>query len=155
MNEGTRRRLRIVAWISFVGYLILLAYFLFFAEVMGRTFSERSYHYNLVPLKEIRRFITYRETLGNMAVFLNLAGNVIAFIPFGLFLPLLARKYRNFWHVVVLSFDFSLLVEIIQLISKVGSFDVDDILLNTIGGAIGFIGFRLVKYIQNRFFRRT
>jgi len=46
---------------------------------------------------------------------------------------------------VFFSFEFSLLVETIQLVSKVGSFDVDDLLLNTIGGAIGYLNFYCIK----------
>lgn len=154
MNERTRKVLHISAWILFGIYLVMLCYFLFFAESMGRTFAERGYHYNLVPFKEISRFLKYRSTLGTMAVFLNLAGNVIAFLPYGMFLPLLTRRCRNFWYVLLLSFDFSLLVELIQLITKTGIFDVDDILLNTIGGAIGYLCFRCVIYLKNQFFRR-
>ena len=45
---------------------------------------------------------------------------------------------------VFLSFDLSLVVEILQLLSKVGSFDVDDLLLNTLGGAIGYIGYLIL-----------
>ena len=64
----------------FAVYLAVLCYFLFFAENMGRTFTEREYHYNLMPLKEIKRFWIYRETLGLWSVVLNLVGNVAAFI---------------------------------------------------------------------------
>ena len=46
---------------------------------------------------------------------------------------------------VFYSFELSLLVELIQLVTKVGSFDVDDIILNTIGGAIGYIVYKVVR----------
>lgn len=42
---------------------------------------------NLVPFKEIKRFIIYYRQIGINAVILNLAGNVVAFMPFGFFLP--------------------------------------------------------------------
>lgn len=113
-----------------------------------RTYSERSYHYNLMPLKEIKRFIIYRKALGAKAVCFNLLGNIVAFIPYGMLLPLLAHNQRKFYRVVLLSFDFSLLVELVQLVSKVGSFDVDDLILNTIGGAIGYVGFLLANHIR-------
>ena len=154
MNWKTRKILRTLAWILFGIYLLSLCYFLFFSELMGRTYMGRTYHYNLVPLKEIKRFVQYRESLGFMAVFLNLAGNIIVFVPYGMFLPLLAHRCRSFFHVVLLSFDFSLLVELIQLISKVGSFDVDDLILNTIGGAVGYWCYLLIYAIHNRYFRR-
>ena len=52
--------------------------------------------------------------------------------------PILSRRYKKFWCVTLLSFELSLAVELIQLITKTGSCDVDDILLNTAGGMIGF-----------------
>ena len=52
---------------------------------MGRTYAERTYHYNLVPFREIKRFLVHRETIGIMAVMLNLVGNIVAFVPYGLF----------------------------------------------------------------------
>lgn len=154
MSERTHKVFRILAWVAFVVYLIMLCYYLFFAELTGRTGSEE-YHYNLVLFKEIKRFIRYREILGTRAVLLNLAGNVISFVPFGLFLPLLAHRCRKFGYVTMLSFDFSLMVELIQLISKVGSFDVDDLLLNTIGGALGYLCFMLADYFRSRHVRGT
>ena len=101
-----------------------------------------------MPLKEIKRFIIYRKALGAKAVCFNLLGNIVAFIPYGMLLPLLAHNQRKFYRVVLLSFDFSLLVELVQLVSKVGSFDVDDLILNTIGGAIGYVGFLLANHIR-------
>lgn len=154
MNNRTRKVLRILAWVLFGIYLILLSYFLFFAEITGRTYTGRTYHYNLVPLKEIGRFLKYRRTLGTFAVFANLAGNVIAFVPYGMLIPLLSHRSRNFWRVLLYTMEFSLLVEIIQLVSKVGSFDVDDLILNTIGGAVGYFCFWLAERIRNHLRRK-
>lgn len=118
---------------------------------MGRTYSERAYHYNLVPLKEIMRFIRYRKVLGTYAVVLNLVGNIIAFMPFGTFLPIYYERCRKMWYTVLYSFELSLVVEILQLVFKVGSLDVDDLILNTIGGLFGFLIYELVK----QFIRKT
>lgn len=131
-------------------YIIFLIYFLFFAESTGRTFEGRTYHYNLVLFKEIGRFWHHRETLGVLAVMLNLVGNVVAFLPLGFFLPIMYRKCRSFFYTVFFCFEFSLIVETIQLVSKVGSFDVDDLLLNTIGGAIGYLCFAILNYMRRK-----
>ena len=56
MDDRKKRR-RLIAGVLFTVYFAVLFYFLFFSEKMGRTYSERAYHYNLVPLKEIMRFI--------------------------------------------------------------------------------------------------
>ena len=146
MKNDYKKILRICSRIMFGVYIICLTYFLFFAESTGRTFEGRTYHYNLELFKEIRRFIVYRHSLGTKAVLLNLLGNIVAFIPFGFFLPVLYPRCRSFLYTVFFSFEFSLMVETIQLVSKVGSFAVDDMLLNTIGGALGC----LIFYWMNR-----
>ena len=65
MDDRKKRR-RLIAGVLFTVYFAVLFYFLFFSEKMGRTYSERAYHYNLVPLKEIMRFIRYRKVLGTL-----------------------------------------------------------------------------------------
>ena len=130
---------RIISIIIFVIYIIALCYFLFFAESMGRTTRGDEYHYNLQPLFEIKRIWRSSHILGMKYVILNFAGNVIAFIPFGYLLPKMVKKKPRLFHTVLFSFEFSLLVELTQLISRTGSFDVDDLILNTYGGLIGYI----------------
>ncbi len=132
------------AWLLFCLYLVSMIYFLFFAESMGRTLVGREYHYNLVPFKEIHRYLTYFDVIGPYTVFLNIAGNVLAFVPFGLFYPLLSRRSRSLWKVTLISFEVSLLVELIQLVTRVGSCDVDDMILNTLGGIVGYLCFKMM-----------
>lgn len=140
-----RRRISII---FFDIYICVLIYFLFFAENMGRTGAARDYSYNLVPFKEISRFISYRETLGLRAVWMNIAGNVAAFIPFGIFIiPVSGRKF-GFAAAMFAVFDVSLCVEIIQLVTRVGSFDVDDLILNTLGGLAGILIYKLFIRIE-------
>lgn len=97
------------------------------------------YHYNLTPFREIKRFWRYREQLGIQA-FLNLIGNVLIFIPFGFF-EAIASKKRSFWGIVADGLFLSMLVEVFQLVTKVGRFDVDDLILNTAGVIIGYLIF--------------
>lgn len=151
MKKDYRKILRICSKVMFGVYIIFLTYFLFFAESTGRTFEGRSYHYNLELFKEIGRFIQYRHVLGVRAVALNLAGNVIAFVPFGFFLPILHFKCRSLLYTTFFSFELSLVVETVQLVSKVGSFDVDDLLLNTIGGALGCLAFLCMNRIRRTY----
>ena len=137
---------RAAAYLLFGIYLVLMVYFLFFAESMGRNTSAQEYHYNLHPLREINRYIRHCHRLGMWPVMLNLAGNVVAFVPFGAFLPFLQRKCRSFFRVALYSFEVSLAVELIQLVYRVGSCDVDDVILNTLGGMLGYICFFTVRH---------
>lgn len=138
--KNAKKVIRILSWFVFVVYLIGLVYFLFFSEQMGRVPSG-NYKYSLVPFKEIRRYIFYWREIGTFYVMLNLLGNVFCFVPFGFVLPIISRQQRSLWRIAFLSFLSSLLVELIQLVSKVGSCDVDDMILNTLGGVIGYLLF--------------
>lgn len=147
MEEEKKRKLfRKIEILLFTAYLAVLCYFLFFADSMGRTYSERTYHYNLIPFKEITRFWVYRHSLDFWSVMINLVGNVVVFLPVGAFLPGLFAGCRKIFLTVLLSFEFSLTVEMIQLVCKVGCFDVDDIILNTLGGFLGYLLYWILRW---------
>ena len=146
MKAKNRKRVRMLGKILFILYIGFLLYFLIFSDWYGRTGGMNEYHYNLVLFKEIKRFWIYREQLGWGSV-ANLFGNVLIFMPFGFFMPM-ASRYRSFFLTLFYSFGLSLLVETFQLFTKVGSFDVDDLLLNTIGGVIGYIFFVICNTIR-------
>ncbi len=129
-------------WLFFTVYLGFLLYLVFFAEQFGRTDTDRVYRYNLIPFQEISRYLRHFHALGIYAV-INLAGNIAAFIPFGLYLPVLAAPARKVWNLALYTFLFSLMIETVQLLWRVGSFDVDDIILNTLGGLIGYMLYQL------------
>ena len=79
-------------------------------------------------------------------------GNVIGFIPFGMILPVIWPKTGKVLRILLLSFEFSLCVETIQLVWKVGSFDVDDLILNTLGGVIGYMLFWICNKIRRKIY---
>lgn len=150
MIRNTTRNQKL-GWVLFILYLIALTYLMFFAESLGRGGNTQTeYAYNLELFKEIRRFFVYRRQLGFKAVTLNLAGNVVGFMPFGFILPIVSRRGRKWYNAFLLGFFLSLCIETTQLVFKVGSFDVDDLLLNTIGGILGFICYRIVQKIRIR-----
>jgi len=64
-------------------------------------------------------------------------------VPFGFILPLLAKKFQKLSTVAFATFCLSLTFELLQLVFEFGSFDVDDLILNTIGGILGYIPFKL------------
>ncbi len=123
----------------FILYILFLLYFLIFSDWYGRSGVYDNYHYNLVPFQEILRYWNHRDQLG-MLSFTNLAGNVLVFVPFG-FLAAMASRKRNILRTSLDGFLLSLMVETFQLFAMVGSFDVDDLILNTSGVILGFVGF--------------
>ncbi len=144
-QKDHRMSMRILSWILFALYIAVLVYFMFFSDMLGRTDTTQAYEHNLILFREIRRFWTYRSRFGFFSVFLNLAGNVLVFMPFGLLLPIMSKKLKGFFRVVLLGFILSLAVESIPLATGTGCFDVDDLLLNTIGAALGFLIYVLLS----------
>lgn len=139
--------------VLFVLYILALIYFLFFSEKYGRVaIEDREYRYNLVPFVEIRRFWVYRKQLGFLAVFTNLFGNVAGFLPFGFILPLIIHRMRSGLLITLMGFGLSATVEIIQLFTKVGSFDVDDLILNTVGAALGYLLFFICDHLRRKIY---
>ncbi|MBQ8580087.1 MAG: VanZ family protein [Oscillospiraceae bacterium] len=78
---------------------------------------------------------------------INLAGNVIMFVPLGFFPPAIWTKLRALWKMLLLSAGVIIAIEAAQLFSLRGSCDTDDLILNLLGVAIGYGLFRLVKAI--------
>ena len=77
-------------------------------------------------------------------------GNVLGFLPFGFFLPVISPVFRNGFRTVGLGFLLSLTVEMIQLITRTGCFDVDDIILNTGGTLLGWLMVTLFTGIRRK-----
>jgi glycopeptide antibiotics resistance protein len=114
-------------------------------------------HVNLIPvvgtIKEIAQTTAnnpYMIRIWNR----NIVGNAILLLPMGILLPLLWSKFRKVGRVTLFAFLFSLSIETLQLLfillGNIGrTFDVDDILLNTLGG---FIGVSLYSICVNKIF---
>ena len=95
---------------------------------------------NLTPLATLRLF--YRA--GGTAAKINLLGNVLVFLPLGLLPPLIWKKYRSFLHGLLPGFLFSLSAECLQYFTG-RSVDIDDLLLNTLGAALGWLVWKVFK----------
>ena len=143
---------KIALTMVFVVYVIILVYFLLFAEDFERDVTSLDYRYNLIPFKEIARYLNNSEVFGIGGVLLNIAGNVAVFVPFGFLIAVLHKVFRKVHISIFAAAAFSAIMETLQLLTKVGSFDVDDIILNTLGGFLGLILFFILKpvYIKHR-----
>lgn len=148
LSHKTKEVIRVLLWVFFIIYMVALTYFLFFSERFGRVMGG-DYHYNLQLFREIKRYIIYRRELGITNFMINIVGNVVAFVPFGFILPAISPRNRKFLNIALLSFELTLSIEIMQLVLQVGTFDVDDILMNFVGGIIGYIifaiGYKCIK----------
>ena len=100
---------------------------------------------NFTLFKTIRMYIDYSYMLNS---FENLVGNVVVFIPFGFLIPYVQKKGRNFFVMLINAFLFVLGIEVFQLFSAFGAFDVDDILLNCVGAILGYFFYLIYEGIK-------
>jgi len=146
---ANKKKRSLLKWVCFLAYLLFLGYLLFYSAGFDRVEHE-DYRYNLVLFQEIGRYYYYGIRSGNWNLFiLNVLGNIVVFMPIGMFLPSLFSRCKNIFFTTILSLEISLCVELVQLITKVGSFDVDDLLLNTLGGVCGFIVYSIYRGIKH------
>lgn len=130
--------------------MIILVYFLLLSDGFGRMEGYSDYRYNLVPFQEIIRFVKYRNYIDFSSVMINLLGNIVAFMPFGALIRWVVDRRMRWFQATFYTFLFSLCVELLQLVAKVGVFDVDDLILNTLGGLCGFFVYYFLLLINRR-----
>ena len=125
-----------ITYLLFIIYLLSLFYIV--------TFQDDNYGLsNFIPFKEMFRYkITSRLFIK------NIIGNILLYMPFGLFVASYL-DVRKLYPTIILTFISSISIEIVQyLIGRV--FDVDDIILNLLGGAIGALIFILFDKLRDK-----
>ena len=130
-----------------LSYVTFISWRLFF-YAYSNNYREQitNLSYNLKPFKTISNYINHIGHLGFDILLYNLAGNIVAFMPLGFLIPLAFRRFKA---VITLAsaFIFILFAEILQLVSRRGVFDVDDLLLNMLGSIIGYAVYKLLLII--------
>lgn len=131
---------KLIVSLIFIIYLLVLGYHLFLSDSLGKREIAESYRYNFTLLKEILRYVGNIDVIGLKLVVINIAGNIMAFVPFGIFVGYFLNNSKyTFIKTILLGLIFTVAIEGIQLITRVGICDVDDILLNFIGIVTGGI----------------
>jgi glycopeptide antibiotics resistance protein len=94
--------------------------------------------HNLVPFDTIRIYIFNFHSYNFDTWFYNTFGVLLVFIPLGLLLPVVFVNLRTLRNIIFTSVCVSILIEVLQYIALLGVFDIDDIILNTLGTVLGF-----------------
>lgn len=139
-------------FLLFAAYLAALCKILLFRSSASSAFvtagSLRSV--NLIPFRTIVEYTgiaAQKGIPGFLQFFANIFGNIIIFVPLGYFLPVFFRRMDKARRILLASAAFSTVIEILQFVLHAGSSDVDDVLLNTLGGLAGYL---LLKRIAHR-----
>lgn len=98
---------------------------------------------NIIPFKEI-----FRYTLGSRLFVKNIIGNILLFLPYGYFASYYLKSKKAI-PICILSLIVSLTIEIVQL--NIGrTFDIDDVILNTVGGFLGYLIYSLIYSFSDK-----
>ncbi len=127
-------------WLLLAGYAAILLY----ATILrGSGGFRREWNLHL--------FRAWREAWNNYSAknWANVLLNIALFIPMGVLLPMLGKKFRKWYLTIPVGFTVSLGIELFQLITCKGICDIDDLFANTLGAAIGYFLIMTVQSIYS------
>ena len=122
--------------------LLFILYVMCLFEIV--TLQDQNYGLsNYIPFKEI-----FRYEVGSSLFVKNIIGNVLLFLPYGYF----ASEYiksKKAWPICLLTTLVTITIEFVQL--NIGrTFDIDDVILNTLGGIFGYILYRIMEQVKTK-----
>lgn len=122
----------LISLVLLIGYTILLTYWMIWGFGRG---VQADYMFNLRPLHTIGSYLRIDDVDTSTWV-INLIGNIGVFVPFGVLIPLIwgGRLLKGWGSFIVVVF----ILETTQLVTRRGSFDIDDFILNSLGFLIGY-----------------
>jgi len=137
--------------VMFSVYCVIAFYFVF---IFARTVSDNSFwarmcfNANVVPLKTIIEYTTalFSDGISFSSVAVYTVGNAALAMPLGIFLPMLFGRMRSVSATLLTTASATFVLEFFQFIFKLGSFDIDSVILRTLGAAVGYLVYkRLVE----------
>lgn len=156
------KKTQIIIWFIFSVYLALLIKVILFKYPIDMiitilksdeipSLSTRLANSNFIPMKSISNFLFKSQ---NFRISMrNILGNIIAFVPLGFLLPLTFDKISKFRFIILSSFLISLVFEVIQLLTAIGDFDIDDIILNVLGTLCGYLIYLLFNNLRQKCYK--
>lgn len=134
----------VIVWTVWSLYLLVLLKLLLLSRPLG---SEHSL--NLIPFATISQYLSGGSAAVERFALANVIGNVAAFVPLGAYLSSMRRNTGIRMNLLVVACA-SVAVEIVQGVFGLGASDIDDVLLNTLGGLIGILFCTLLQRLLRR-----
>lgn len=153
-----RKSIKYFCYVALALYGIIMLYLLYGQRiglsVPGTYLDRLSENYNLIPFKTVGEYADMMLNSSNpylrQHAIINLFGNIIIFIPLGFLIPCISLRFRTFAKHLLACIGIILIIEISQLLSLLGSCDIDDLILNLCGTSVGFAVFLLIKHLTKR-----
>jgi glycopeptide antibiotics resistance protein len=131
------------ALLGAVGWILALTIFPIPVEARWWRFHRLFSNMHFLPFGTIRAQLAsgleYSEAR-------QLIGNLVLFVPFGFLLPAAVRTCRRLWVTLVAAAGLSVLIESLQAILPEHATDIDDVILNSTGAALGYLAFLVIAW---------
>ena len=157
-----KKILKINLVIYFIIYTITICSLTLFEEIYGRPGliiiewdrellnMYLKHSFNIIPFSTIKLFtqgyINGIVSFKNFSV--NIIGNFLAFMPYGIFLPLIFKKMKKYYKFLITMIFIVVVIELLQFITMSGACDIDDLILNVLGASIIYF-IAKIKCINN------
>jgi glycopeptide antibiotics resistance protein len=141
------RIIKVLAWLGLAVYMLVLFQFLVLDRWPMHRYFYRSY--SLTPFRSIQNYIKYKDSYNYHTWWMNLYGNLLMLTPLGVLLPLISAWFRRSIVFVGSLLIFNLGIEAMQYMWRLGSFDIDDIILNSFGALLAYGAARLFMAATN------
>jgi glycopeptide antibiotics resistance protein len=142
--EKTRK---FIAFTAFAVYIIILLRLAVFRDDFLSYGLFRHGTFNIVPLAA---YLKLYSTHAYYFMFIQFAGNIGWFIPFGFLLPFITVRFGTLKPILLFGFLLSFIIELSQFAFGTGVTELDDLILNTFGVAVGFWLYRLYRRISKK-----
>jgi glycopeptide antibiotics resistance protein len=134
----------------FAFYVLLLVYITLFKNISFMQIFSSSREYQrvieIVPFNQIYGYLSGSLNVSPTVVFFNIFGNIAIFIPLGIYIALFIKD-KDIFAKMLFIFLVSLSIEIIQFVFGLGASDIDDIILNCLGGFIGLFFYKVLALL--------
>jgi glycopeptide antibiotics resistance protein len=131
----------VVIYAVLVLYAAFLLKLLLFSRAPG---SERSI--NPIPFASIGEYVFSSSSATTRFAFGNVIGNILLFVPLGAYLSFLRGRAKIAGNLLIVALV-SVTVEVIQGVFGLGASDIDDVILNCLGGLVGILVFVALRAI--------
>ena len=164
----TKKILRVNLIIYFLIYTVTIFSLTLFDEIYGRQGliiidwdknllnNYLTNSFNLKPFHTIHLFIKgYIDGIVSYKNFsINVIGNLTAFMPYGLFLPIIFKNMRKYYNFLIIMILIVVVIELLQFVTMSGSCDIDDLILNVLGASIIYFVYKIkiINKLINKIF---
>lgn len=128
----------------------LVLFVVYAVVILGATFLTRGNFYSDAQI--VPPLASYREAWfqGRMSNFRNIIVNILLFVPFGFLVPVGIKRMKPFWKTYSAGLIVTIIIECLQIVTKRGIFEFDDIINNLVGTMIGYGVFALFDWLVSK-----